>query len=309
MINIYEAIDANKRKSAIVIIAFVVFITLATYVFSQAFGAYYGYRTGGLGFVGIAFIISGLMSIGSYYFSDKIVLAISGAKPANRKRDFTFYTVVENLSIATGLPKPKAYVIEDTAPNAFATGRDPDHAVICATRGLLDKLTRTELEGVIAHELSHIKHYDIRLAGIVTVLVGLIALLGDWFLRASWMGRRSSNRKGSQLDALFMILGLLFAILAPIIAKFIQLSISRRREFMADAGAIAITRQPQGLISALEKISKDKEPLEVANKATAHFYIVNPFKDKAHGALNRFSGLFNTHPSVAERVKVLSKMA
>jgi heat shock protein HtpX len=309
MINIYEAIDANKRKSAIIIIAFVVFITLATYVFSQAFGAYYGYRTGGLGFVGIAFIISGLMSIGSYYFSDKIVLAISGAKPANRKRDFTFYTVVENLSIATGLPKPKAYVIEDTAPNAFATGRDPDHAVICATRGLLDKLTRTELEGVIAHELSHIRHYDIRLAGIVTVLVGLIALLGDMFLRASWMGRRGSNRRGSQLDALFIILGLLFAILAPIIAKLIQLAISRRREFMADAGAIALTRQPQGLISALEKISKDKEPLEVANKATAHFYIVNPFKGRSHGALNRFSGLFNTHPPVAERIKTLKNMA
>jgi heat shock protein HtpX len=309
MINIYEAIDANKRKSAIILVGFVLFITLATYVFAQAFGAYYGYQTGGLGFVGIAFIISGLMSIGSYYFSDKIVLSISGAKPADRKKDFNFYTVVENLSIATGLPKPKAYVIEDTAPNAFATGRDPEHAVICVTRGLIDKLTRTELEGVIAHELSHVKHYDIRLAGIVTVLVGLIALLGDWFLRASWMGKRSSNKKEGQLGALFMILGLLFAILAPIIAKIIQLAISRRREFMADAGAIAITRQPQGLISALQKISADKEPLEVANKATAHFYIVNPFKSKAHGVLGRFSGLFNTHPPVAERIKILSKMA
>lgn len=309
MINIYEAIDANKRKSAIIIVAFVVFVTLATYVFTRAFGAYFGYKTGGLGFVGIAFIISGLMSIGSYYFSDKIVLAISGARPADRKKDFTFYTVVENLSMASGLPKPKAYVINDTAPNAFATGRDPEHAVICVTRGLLDKLTRTELEGVIAHELSHVKHYDIRLAGLVTVLVGLIALLGDWFLRASWMGRRSSNRRASQLDALFMILGLLFAILAPIIAKLIQLAISRRREFLADTGAITITRQPRGLISALEKISKDKEPLEVANKATAHFYIVNPFKGKAHGALNRFSGLFNTHPPIIERIKALSKMA
>lgn len=308
MINIYEAIDANKRKSAVILIGFVLFITLATYVFAQAFGAYYGYQTGGLGFVGIAFIVSGLMSIGSYYFSDKIVLSISGAKPADRKKDFNFYTVVENLSIASGLPKPKAYVIDDTAPNAFATGRDPDHAVICATRGLLDKLTRTELEGVIAHELSHIKHYDIRLAGIVTVLVGLIALLGDWFLRASWMGRRGSNKREGQLGALFMILGLLFAILAPIIAKLIQLAISRRREFMADAGAIAITRQPRGLISALEKISADKEPLEVANKATAHFYIVNPFKNKARGVINRFSGLFNTHPPVNERIKVLSKM-
>jgi len=309
MVNIYEAIDTNKRKSVIVIIAFVLFVTLATYVFTQAFGAYSGYSTGGLGYVGIAFIVSGFMSIGGYYFSDKIVLTISGARPADRKKDFLFYTVVENLSIASGLPKPKAYVIDDTAPNAFATGRDPDHAVICATRGLLDKLTRTELEGVIAHELSHIKHYDIRLAGIVTVLVGLIALLGDWFLRASWRGKRSSNNKSSQIDAIFMVLGLLFAILAPVIAKLIQLAISRRREFMADAGAINMTRQPQGLISALEKISKDNEPLEVANKATAHFYIVNPFKNKSHGVISRFSGMFNTHPPIAERIKALSSMA
>ena len=165
------------------------------------------------------------------------------------------------------------------------------------------------MEGVIAHELSHIKHYDIRLAGIVTVLVGLIALLGDWFLRASWMGRRNSNRKSGQIDAVFMILGLLFAILSPIIAKLIQLAISRRREFMADAGAIKITRQPEGLISALKKISSDTEPLEVANKATAHFYIINPFKNKDHGTLNRFSGLFNTHPPVTERIKALSDMA
>jgi len=308
MINIYEAIDANKRKSVIIVIAFILFVTIATYVFAQAFGAYSGYGPGGLGYVGVAFIISGLMSIGSYYFSDKIVLAISNAKPADRKKDFLFYTVVENLSIASGLPKPRAYIIDDTAPNAFATGRDPDHAVICATRGLLDKLNRSELEGVIAHELSHIKHYDIRLAGIVTVLVGLIALLGDWFLRVSWMGKRGSNRKGSQLDAIFLILGLLFAIMAPIIAKLIQLAISRRREFMADAGAINLTRQPQGLISALKKISKDSEPLEVANKATAHFYIVNPFKNKTRGAVGRFSGLFNTHPPVTERINVLNKM-
>ncbi len=309
MINIYEAIDANKRKSVIVIVAFILFVTLAVYILSQAFSAQVGYQTGGLGFVGMALIISGLMSLGSYYFSDKIVLTISGARPANRKKDFNFYTVVENLSMAAGIPKPKLYVIDDTAPNAFATGRDPDHAVICATRGLLDKLGRTELEGVVAHELSHIRHYDIRLAGIVAVLVGLIALLGDWFLRFSWRSKRSSDRRTSQLDALFLLLGFLFAILAPIIAKLIQLAISRRREFMADAGAISITRQPQGLISALAKISKDKEPLEVANKATAHFYIVNPFKGKAHGALNKFSSLFNTHPPVAERIKTLKEMA
>ncbi|MEJ2347740.1 MAG: M48 family metallopeptidase [Patescibacteria group bacterium] len=309
MINIYEAIDANKRKSAIVIIAFVLFVTLAVYVLSQSFSVYLGYQPGGLGIVGIAFIVSGLMSIGSYYFSDKIVLGISGAKPANRKENFDFYTVVENLSMAAGIPKPRLYIIDDTAPNAFATGRDPKHAVICATTGLLDKLNRTELEGVVAHEMSHIKGYDIRLAGIVAVLVGIVALLGDWFLRFSWRGRRNSNRRANQLDAIFLLLGLIFAILAPIVAKLIQLAISRRREFMADAGAVSITRQPQGLISALSKISKDTEPLEVANKATAHFYIVNPFKGKVHGAVNWFSGLFNTHPPVGERIKVLKQMA
>jgi len=311
MINIYEAIDANKKKSAIVIVAFVLFVTLAVYVFTQAFGAYLGYQPGGLGYVGAALVISGLMSIGSYYFSDRIILTISRARPADRQRDFHFFTAAENLSLATGLPKPRLFVIEDSAPNAFATGRDPNHAVICITRGLLDKLTRTELEGVIAHELSHIKHYDIRLAGIVAVLVGLVALLGDWFLQISWRGGRGrSDRRENQMSAWLIALGFLFALLAPIFAKLIQLAILRRREFMADAGAIAITKQPQGLISALEKISKDKEPLEVANKATAHLYIVNPFKGKkGHSAIGWFAGLFNTHPPLEKRIAVLKKMA
>ncbi|MGB6839268.1 MAG: M48 family metallopeptidase [Microgenomates group bacterium] len=310
MINIYEAIDANKRKSAVVVVLFVVFVTLAVYVFSQAFGFYLGYEPGGLGFVGLALIISGLMSLAGYYFSDRIVLTISGARPADRKKDFNFYTVAENLSLAAGLPRPRLYVIEDTAPNAFATGRDPDHAVICATTGLLTKLDRTELEGVIAHELSHIKHYDTRLASVVAVLVGLIALLGDWFLRIGWRGRgRKSESRSGQLGAIFIILGFLFALLAPIFAKFIQLAISRRREFLADAGAVSITRQPQGLITALQKISVDREPLEAANKATAHLYIVNPFKGKMKSAVGWFAGLFNTHPPVRERIKTLQSMA
>lgn len=311
MINVYEAIDANKRKSIIVIVAFIIFVTLAIYVFSQAFAVYLGYEPGGLGFVGIALIVSGLMSIGSYYFSDKIILTISRARPADRKRDFDFYTVAENLSIAAGLPKPRLYVIDDSAPNALATGRDPEHAVICATRGLLDKLTRTELEGVIAHELTHIKNYDVRLAGIVAVLVGTVALLGDWFLRIRWRGKSgSSSKKSGQLSVLFLLLGLIFAILSPIIAKFIQLAISRRREFMADAGSVSITRQPQGLILALEKISKDREPLEVANKATAHLYIANPFKGKrGHSTVGWLANLFNTHPPMNERIVTLKKMA
>lgn len=310
MINVYEAVSANKRKSLFVIFSFVIFITVAVYLISQAFGVYYGYEAGGLGIVGLALIVSGLMSLVGYYYSDRIILSISKAHPADRDRDFDFYTVAENLSLAAGIPKPKLYVIEDSATNAFATGRDPDHAVVCATRGLLDKLDRTELEGVVAHELSHVRHYDIRLMSIVTVLVGMVALLGDWFLRSTMFGgRRSSERRSGQAEAVFLVVGLLFAILAPIVAKLIQLAISRRREFLADAGAVSITKQPSGLISALQKISADHEPLEVANKATAHLYISNPFKDKVRGAVGQFAGLFNTHPPVEERIKALQKMA
>lgn len=308
MINVYEAVSANKRKSAVIIVLFFLFVSLTIYILSQAFGIYLGYEPGGLGFVGLALILSGLMSFASYYYSDKIVLKISGARPADRSRDFKFFTAAENLSIAAGLPKPKLYVIDDTATNAFATGRDPDHAVVCATTGILDKLSRTELEGVIAHELTHIKNYDMRLMSIVSVMVGIIALLGDWFLRASFRGRRSSDRKSSQMGAIILVLGFAFAILSPIIAQLIKLAISRRREYFADAGAVSITRQPQGLTSALAKIADDHEPLEAANKATAHLYIVNPFKDKAKSAVGMFAGLFNTHPPVKDRIAELKKM-
>jgi heat shock protein HtpX len=310
MINVYEAISANKRKSAVIIVMFAVFVAVAVYVMSTAFGVYTGYEPGGLGFVGIALILSGMMSFVSYYYSDKIVLSISGAKEAKREEHFNFYTTAENLSIAAGIPKPKLYVINDSATNAFATGRDPDHAVVCATTGLLEKLNRTELEGVIAHELTHIKNYDIRLMSIVTVMVGVVALLGDWFLRMSFYGRRGrSDKKSGQIGAIILVLGLVFAILSPIIANLIKLAISRRREFFADAGAISITRQPQGMINALKKISNDHEPLEAANKATAHLYIANPFKDKTKSAVGWFAGLFNTHPPIEERISTLQKMA
>ena len=270
-------------------------------------GVYFGYEPGGLGVAGLALIISGVITFVSYYASDKIVLSISGARPADRKRDYNFYTVAENLSLAAGIPKPKLYVIEDSAPNAFATGRDPKHAVVCATSGLLNKLTRTELEGVVAHELSHVKNYDTRLMSIVAVLVGMVALLADIFLRTSFRGGRS-DRRGSQAAAIFLLLGIIFAILSPIISRLIQLAVSRRREFFADSSSVAITRQPSGLISALKKIAADHEPLEAANKATAHLYIVNPFKEKGHGAVDWFAGLFNTHPPVSERIAALTKM-
>ena len=308
MINIYEAVSANKRKSIIVMVVFVIFVTATIYILSQAMGVYLGYEPGGLGLAGLAFIVSGLMSLGSYYFSDRIILAISSARPADRKIDFNFYTVSENLSIATGIPKPKLYVIDDTAPNAFATGRDPKHAIVVATTGLLQKLDRTELEAVVAHELSHVRHFDTRLMAIVAVLVGSVALLGDWVFRMTWYGRGRGSRKSSQASAIFLLLGVVFAILAPIIANLIKLAISRSREFSADAGSVSITRQPQGLISALEKISADHEPLEAANKATAHLYIVNPFKEKAKSGVGWFAGLFNTHPPVEERIAILRKM-
>lgn len=285
---------------------FVAFITASTYFIATGLSYYWGYEAGGLGLVGLALIISGLTSIGSYYFSDRIVLGISGARPANRKTEFDFYTVAENLAMAAGLPKPKLYVIDDTAMNAFATGRDPKHAVVVVTTGLISRLNRTELEGVVAHELTHIKNYDTLLMSVVTVLVGSVALLADFFLRSSFWGGDRRERKGGA--GLIIAIGLIFAILSPLIGQLIKLAISRRREFSADAGAVAITRQPSGLISALKKIAMDREPLEAANKATAHLYIENPFKNKIGDARSSFSSLFNTHPPVEERIKALERM-
>lgn len=310
MQNIYEVQQSNKLKSGVITSLFFLFSVVAIYFVSSAFGIYNGYETGGLGYVGIALIFSGVSTFISYYYSDKIVLGISGARVANSKEDKLFTSVAENLCIGAGLPKPKLYVIDDSAPNAFATGRDPEHAVVCVTTGLLEKLNRTELEGVIAHELSHIKNYDIRLMSIVSVMVGLIALLGDWFFRARFYGGgKSRDRDDNQLGAIIMVIGIIFAILSPIIAQLIQLAISRRREFMADAGSVSITRQPQGLIQALQKISLDIEPLEAANKATAHLYIVSPFKMGIKGNVGRFANLFNTHPPIAERISTLQKMS
>ncbi|MFC1600696.1 M48 family metalloprotease, partial [Patescibacteria group bacterium] len=226
MKNIYEVQAENKIKSALVVVFFLIFIAITVYVISIALGVYMGYEPGGLGFAGLALIISGLMSFGGYYFSDKIILSISKARPADKNKDFNFYTVAENLSIGAGITVPKLYVIDDTAPNAFATGRDPDHAVVVATTGLLQKLDRTELEGVIAHELTHINNYDTRLMTVVAVLVGSVALLADFFLRATWFGRgRKSDRKGNS-GAIIMVLGIIFAILSPIIANLIKLAIS-----------------------------------------------------------------------------------
>ena len=256
-----------------------------------------------LSIVGIMLIVSGVISFSSYWWSDKLILSISGAHEASREKYFDYYTITENLAQSQQLPKPKIYVIEDTAMNAFATGRDPEHAVICCTTGILAKLDRSELEGVIAHELSHVKNYDIRLMSIVTVLVGLVALLSDVLLRSTIFrsGRNRDDNNSGQLQVIMMVLGLVMAILSPLIAQLMQLAISRKREFLADASGVAMTKNPEGLARALEKLGSDREPLEAANKATAHLYIVNPLKNTKVS----FAKLFQTHPPIAERIAAL----
>jgi heat shock protein HtpX len=297
MLNVYEQVDRNKRRSSLVIFFFAVFVAVVIYVLGRAFGY-------GPSFIGWALIISGLLSFAGYWYSDRIILSISRARLASRKTDFKFYTAAENISLAAGIPLPKLYVIEDSALNAFATGRDVNHAVLAATTGLLDKLDKTELEGVAAHEISHIRNYDMRLMSVVVVLVGMITLVSDWLLRSTW-GRR--NRDEEEGGSLVFVAGLILALLSPLIGKLIQLALSRQREFLADAGAVLLTRQPSGLISALEKISSDREPLEAANKATAPLYIVNPLKGE-EGRVDWFANLFNTHPPIKERIKALQTM-
>ena len=295
----YQLVAQNKRRSFFVILFFTLFVGATSWVMAEAFGY-------GLDFVGLILIFSGVMSFSSYWWSDKLVLTISGAREANREEFFDFYTVAENLAQSQQLPKPKLYVIEDTAMNAFATGRDPKHAVICCTTGILSRLERPELEGVIAHELSHIKNYDIRLMSIVSVLVGLLALLSDVMLRSTLYGRKSrdNDNGGGQLQVVLLVAGLILAILSPLIAQLIQLAISRRREFLADASGVAMTKNPEGLAKALEKLSLDREPLEAANKATAHLYITNPLKNTKVS----FAKFFQTHPPVTERIAALRKM-
>jgi heat shock protein HtpX len=294
-------IASNILKTYLIMLFFAVFVVAVVYVFARGYG-YTG--PDALTFSGMALILAGVMNFFSYFYSDKMVLAISGAKQVSEKDGKELYRLVENLCIAAGLPVPRIYVIEDTAPNAFATGRDKKHAVICFTTGILDKLNKQELEGVISHELSHINNRDILLMSVVSILVGFIALLADWFLRMSFYRGRDNDRGSG--GGLFLIIALVSAILAPLIATLIQLAISRRREFLADASGAFLTRDPEQLAYALQKISKDKEPLEAANRATAHLYIVNPLKGSE--AVGWFAGLFNTHPPMQDRVKALMAM-
>jgi heat shock protein HtpX len=300
MLNVYEQVDRNKTRSTVIVILFAVFVAATIYFLGRAFGY-------GPDFIGLALIFSGLTSFVGYWYSDQIILAVSRARPADRRTDYKLFTVTENMSLAAGIPMPKLFVIEDSAPNAFATGRDINHAVVAATTGLIDKLDRTELEGVIAHEISHIKNYDMRLMSVVVVLVGMITLLSDWLLRSSFRRRRGNNDSGNA-GAIILLVGLALALLSPLIGKLIQLALSRRRELLADASAVMITRQPSGLASALRKISSDTEPLEAANKATAPLYIVNPLKGE-EGRVDWFASLFSTHPPIEQRLKALEAMS
>jgi len=301
MPTLYTQIDSNKRKTWLLVSVFFVAIILIGYVFS--------YALNDSSILYFAVIFSIVTSFISYWWSDKIVLAMSGAKEIDHDSNRELYHIVENLCITAGLPTPKIYVISDTAPNAFATGRDPKHAVIAVTDGLLQKLNKVELEGVIAHELSHVGNRDILLATLVTVMVGMIVLLADWFRHWSFFGgHKRDNREGGQLGLILMIAAIILSILAPLFAYLMQFAISRKREFLADADGALLTRYPEGLASALEKISADREPLEVANRATAHLYIASPFKEDETHKISWVTKLFMTHPPIEERISALRGM-
>jgi heat shock protein HtpX len=294
----YDQIASNKRRSYFLIAVFILMLSAIGYVFSL-------YTQWGHAALVAAVVIAVVMSWGSYYYSDQLVLSMSGAVLAERGQEPHLWNTVEGLSLAAGLPMPRLYIIEDSAPNAFATGRDPQHAALAVTRGLLDKMNRVELEGVVGHEMAHIRDYDIRFMMLVTVLVGTIVLLSDWMTRSLWYGRgRRSSSSGGGGGGILLLIGLVFVILSPIIAQLMQMAVSRRREFLADAEGARLTRYPEGLATALEKIAADPDPLEVANKATAHLYIYNPLRD--HGGW--LNGLFSTHPPVEERIARLRAM-
>jgi len=294
---LYTQAESNIRKTWLLLIAFLIFII--------ALGLLFSYLLDNSIFLILAVIIALLQSFFAYWYSDKIVLAMTKAKPIEKKDNPELYRIVENLCIAAGLPLPKIYIIREQQPNAFATGRDQNRAVIAVTQGLLEKLERPELEGVIAHELSHIGNKDMLLGTVIVILIGIIALISNWFLRISfWGGTRRDSRNSSGL--ILMILGIIAAILAPIAATLIRFAISRKREFLADASGALLTRYPEGLAKALEKISADPNPMRAANNSTAHLFIASPFRGKQ--SKSWFTKLFMTHPPVEERISALRGM-
>ena len=295
----FETSKKNKFESVVIIGIFILVITLIVYYICHAL------RLGTMSIV-IALIFSIGSAWASYYYSDKIVLSLNKARPATKEEDQQIVNILDALMITSGLPnKPRLYVVEDAQPNAFATGRNPQTAVICVTTGLLEKLDYYELEGVIAHEMSHIKNYDIRLSCVVSVMVGFIVMLSDLFTRTLFWGGLKDNDSDSKANGLLMLVGLIFLILSPIFGSLMQLALSRKREFLADSTAVEFTRNPDGLISALEKLENDSNELKTANSATANMYIVNPFKKNGK---KKSTNIWSTHPSTSDRIEALRNL-
>jgi heat shock protein HtpX len=298
-----DRIAANRRNSLLLIAGFLGFVTVFGYVIGYA---WLGDPTRALFGLVLAFVVGTVSGLVTYYGGDRIVLAASRAKEITHDDAPVLFNVVEEMTIASGVSMPKVYIIEDSAPNAFATGRDPEHASVAVTSGLLEKLNRDELQGVIAHEMSHVANYDIRYAMLVGILVGTTVLISDFFLRGLWFGggRGRQREGGGQIQLIMIVVAIVLAVLAPLFARLLQLSISRQREYLADATAIQLTRNPKGLADALQKISGDREVLEAANRATAHLYIVNPIKKFE----KRAKRLFSTHPPIEERIQILRSL-
>jgi heat shock protein HtpX len=299
MPSLYTHKDANIRKTWLIFSVFLIIIIYIGWFFSQI------YESSSIVIIAAIFAIG--MSITSYWFSDKIVLSMAKAKPVSRESHRELYTLVENLAITAGLPMPKLYIAYENQLNAFATGRNPKHAVVCVTTALIEKLDRSELEGVLSHELSHIGNRDILVSTIIVVLAGFIAILSDIFLRSLWFGgNRRSSSQNSSAQGIMILIGIIFAILAPIVATIMRLAISRRREALADASGALLTRYPDALASALEKIATDKTPMKIANNSTAHLWIDDPFNGmKKTPFLHK---LFMTHPPIDERIRALRGM-
>ena len=292
----FETSKKNKFESGVIVGIFILVITLIVYYICHAL------RLGTMS-IFIALIFSIGSAWASYYYSDKIVLSLNKARPATKEEDQKLVNILDSLMVTAGLPnKPRLYVVDDAQPNAFATGRNPQNAVICVTTGLLEKLDYYELEGVIAHEMSHIKNYDIRLSCVVSVMVGFIVMLSDLFTRALFWGGVKDRDSDSKANGILMLIGLIFLILAPIFGSLMQLALSRKREFLADSTAVEFTRNPDGLISALEKLENDPNQLETANNATANMYIINPFKKNGK---KKSTNIWSTHPSTADRIEAL----
>ena len=297
----YDDIRNNKIKTGVIVSIFLVVITLIVYYVCMAFDF------GPISIV-IAIVFSIAISWTSYYYSDKIVLSVNRAHPANEEQYQKLNNILDGLMVSSGLQhRPRLYVVDDSQPNAFATGRNPENSVICVTTGLLGKMDYYELEGVIAHELSHIKNYDIRLSAVVSVMVGFIVILADWVSRALFWGAgdRDNDSKGNPI---LMLVGLLCLILAPLFGQLMQLALSRRREYLADASAVELTRNPDGLVSALQKLDADTNELKTANNATAYMYIVSPFKANAKNGKKKKTSLFSTHPSIDDRIEAIRNL-